>query len=163
VARELAAECRHEGWSVAPTSSMPAPEFLGSFHEGPPWMTEGIPDDRSSGDIGGCRVLPVWYREGGNDLARWGEGLYDDDVAIDVRARFGSILARGLPPAEAARRISKDLPSDDETDGRHVSILALADLLLLAGVMLLRSQPKPSSASRRKSPLPHQCLSGLRC
>jgi hypothetical protein len=75
----------------------------------------------------------VLYCEGGSDLARWGEGLYDDDVALDVRAKFDSILAGGRSPADAAQRIAKSLPIDDGTDGRHVSILALADLLLVAG------------------------------
>jgi hypothetical protein len=66
-------------------------------------------------------------------VTRWGEGLYDDDMAPYVRDRFNSALATGKSPIEAAQSIADDVLVDDGTDKRHVAVLALADLLASVG------------------------------
>lgn len=66
-------------------------------------------------------------------MARWGEGLYDDDMALYVRDRFNAALAAGKSPIEAAESIAEGVLIDDGTDSRHVAVLALADLLASVG------------------------------
>jgi hypothetical protein len=62
-------------------------------------------------------------------LARWGDGLYDDDQALYVRDRFLKAIASGSSPEAAARALAAELQVEETDDTRHVSILVLADLL----------------------------------
>jgi len=62
-------------------------------------------------------------------LARWGDGLYDDDQALYVRDRFLAAVGAGSSPEDAARALAAELPVQEVDDTRHVSILVLADLL----------------------------------
>ncbi|MSU88652.1 hypothetical protein GE300_03335 [Rhodobacteraceae bacterium 2CG4] len=41
-------------------------------------------------------------------MGAWGTGLYDDDTACDVRARFREIARLPVPPAEVAARMARE-------------------------------------------------------
>lgn len=69
-------------------------------------------------------------------MGTWGVGLFQDDVAMDVRNAFDDALAQGLTPGQAADDIlaNPPWPLDDFDDG-PVIWLALAALLLREGAL----------------------------
>jgi hypothetical protein len=67
-------------------------------------------------------------------MGTWGAGIFDDDVALDVRATFEDALSAGLNVAEAIQKVLEELAEavEDEDDG-PVVYLALSALQLEQG------------------------------
>ena len=67
-------------------------------------------------------------------MGAWGTAIFDDDLALDVKADFESSLEEGRTVSEAAQEILAEYDSvlDDEDEG-PVVILALAALCLESG------------------------------
>lgn len=65
----------------------------------------------------------------------WGPGIFDDDVALDVRGDFQEVLDRGGAPDAAADQVLANYQDSlDDIDDVPVVILALAALLLDCGI-----------------------------
>ena len=68
-------------------------------------------------------------------MGAWGIGLFDDDLASDVRLEFDDLVARGTPPGQAADRILMKYASEaEDPDDGPVLLLAVTTLLLDSGV-----------------------------
>jgi hypothetical protein len=65
-------------------------------------------------------------------VGAWGAGLFDDDVAADVRGEWQAAIGDGLTPAEATARLIGGLGSNfaDDVDDGPVFWIALAALQL---------------------------------
>jgi len=79
-------------------------------------------------------------------VGAWGAGIFDDDVALDVRDAWEDALADGASPAEASRRLSRAFSEHiADTDDGPIFWLALASLQLEAGAL------EPEVAQRARS------------
>jgi hypothetical protein len=68
-------------------------------------------------------------------MGTWGTGIFDDDLALDLRGEFEDLTAGGSTPGQAADRILRDYEDDlEDMDEGPVILVALASLLLDAGV-----------------------------
>lgn len=68
-------------------------------------------------------------------MGAWGPGLFEDDLAEDLRADFEELLEAGTPPPAAAEELlAAYRESLEDPDERPVVVLALAWLLRHAGV-----------------------------
>ncbi len=74
--------------------------------------------------------------KGRQELGVWGNGLFDEDVAADVRATFEDAWAIGKPVPDITRRVLMEYENafDDEGDGPQI-VLALAALQLQHGAL----------------------------
>ena len=69
-------------------------------------------------------------------VGAWGTGIFDDDVALDVRGAWEDARAEGLSPEAAAAQIVESLSEyvEDVDDG-PILWLALASLQLEVGAL----------------------------
>lgn len=63
-------------------------------------------------------------------MGTWGAGLFDDDLASDVRGSFEDCVGSGMPVAEAAEAVLAEYGDVDDADERAILDLAVAVLLL---------------------------------
>lgn len=69
-------------------------------------------------------------------MGTWGTGIFDDDVALDVRGSFEDALAEGLDIGEATQRVRVEYKDQlDDMDDGPVICLALAALQLEHGAL----------------------------
>jgi len=71
--------------------------------------------------------------EGGDEVGAWGTGIFENDDALDVRARFRRLVREGLPMEEVTQKCVEDFP-DAMNDVSLV--LALATLQMEKGQLL---------------------------
>jgi hypothetical protein len=83
-------------------------------------------------------------------VGAWGVGLFEDDVAADVRAAWEGSIAEGRPPAEITARLIDGIGSAfiDDVDDGPVFWIALAALQLEADAL------DPNVAQRAAAPIP---------
>jgi hypothetical protein len=68
-------------------------------------------------------------------LGTWGSGIFEDDLALDVRDAFEGAVERGQGPEGAAEEVLHEFEdSANDMDEGPVVFLALASLLLDNGV-----------------------------
>jgi hypothetical protein len=68
-------------------------------------------------------------------VGAWGADVFDDDVALDVRAAFEEAIEAGASPELAADQVLEAMQEfREDTDDGPVLTLALASLLLDRGV-----------------------------
>jgi hypothetical protein len=67
-------------------------------------------------------------------VGSWGTGIFEDDVALDVRGTFEDALASGASPGEAGAAVLEEYGDalEDMDDG-PIILFALADLQLGKG------------------------------
>lgn len=64
-------------------------------------------------------------------MGTWGTGIFDDDVAVDVKVMFEEDLKRGYSVSDTTRHILSDPPwSFEDEEDTAVMVLALAGLQL---------------------------------
>jgi hypothetical protein len=69
-------------------------------------------------------------------MGTWGVGIFDDDVALDIRDAFEDALANGLSVAVATQKILEDFAEYlEDSDDRPVIFLALTALQLEQGTL----------------------------
>lgn len=68
-------------------------------------------------------------------MGTWGSGLFEDDLAIDIRSSFASAVESGTMPGSAAQIVLREYnESISDSDEAPVVYLSLASLLLDSGV-----------------------------
>lgn len=69
-------------------------------------------------------------------MGTWGTGVFDDDVALDLRDIFEDALARGSTPVQAADAALREMGEDamEDSDDGPVIVFALTSVLLDRGL-----------------------------
>ena len=76
-------------------------------------------------------------------MGTWGTGIFEDDMALDVRNAFEDALATGATLPEATDQVLEQFADAlDDTDDRPVVYLALAALQLERGAVQPEIQEK---------------------